>query len=742
MSRIGIVFFAAALAVVAPSSAEVVVLDSSQVASAVLDAPENERIVIRLQQAVFDPLQSMPELPAGLGKPSRGTAEKGYYLLQFHGPIRPEWRDEIERRGGEIMDYVADFAYLVRMDANARAVLSDWPELRWHGEYSPAFRIANSLVERVAAARAGVEIEVMARAFPGEQASMVARQLEQTGARITHHGGDAGGGAVFRLRAPESALTAIARIRALAWVEPFYSPELANEIARSNTILKKDAVEQLLGWYGDGQTVAVVDSGLSTGDPVTMHLDFIGRVAGWGWAQSGTCTGWEDNNSHGTHVAGSVLGSGVRSGANPVTSSYAGSNAGMAPKAELLVWSNCEDFSGVPFNDIYSLLWKPLRDFDQNLRVANNSWAQNDSEGEYNIISRETDRFLWDFPDMVIVFAAGNAGTDANADGVSDLTTVLAPSTAKNVITVGGSENLRMTGGHNPGSGCPDYASCWPDDYPAEPIASDRQSDHIDGMYPASGRGPTLSGRLKPDIVAPATNIVSARNESTGTGDGIYDDYYIYMGGTSMAAPQVSGGAAIVREYFQKRLGHNPSAALVKGVLINGAANMAPGQYGEVWQWPDVNQGWGRMDMGRSLIFGGDRHPLYFEGQPGLQTGQGLQAGFAVAQAGHPLRVHLTWTDAPGAEASQGALVNDLDLELVLPDNSTLFGFGGVAGQPRDRWNVAEAVALHQAPAGDYTVRIIGFNVPQGPQPFALVITGALDVPEDEMFRDRFESRP
>lgn len=697
---------------------------------------DNGRMEIRLQQAVFDPLEGMPDPPPSLQR----AGDAGYHLVQFTGPIRKEWRAALEAAGAEILDYVPDFAYLVRMDAGASRSLQALDAVRWSGGFPPAFRVSSLLSEAVDRPRADIGVELMVRAFKGEAAGMIAQRLIAAGALIDHRGRDTGGGAVFRVRVDETQVAGLALIPGIAWIEPFFQPALANEVARSATIVNKDAVEQQLGLYGQGQIVAVVDSGLSTGDPATVHWDFLGRVAGGGWGEGGNCSDWGDHNSHGTHVAGSVLGSGYRSGANAATADYAGSNAGIAPGAQLVVWSNCEDFSGVPFHDLYGALWSELYQLDPQLRVSNNSWAQGGSQGQYNAVARETDRFLWDFPDMVVVFAAGNAGTDQDADGVSDLTTVLAPSTAKNVITVGGSENLRLSGGTNPGGGCSTYGSCWPGDYPAEPIAGDFVSDNIEGMYAASGRGPTLSNRLKPDIVAPATNIVSARNESIGTGDGVYSDYYIYMGGTSMAAPQVSGGAAIVREYFQQ-FKHDPSAALVKATLINGAHDMTPGQYAspfnDVWRRPDINQGWGRMNLANTLIFKGNRAREYFEAQPGLQTGQMGEVLVTLAGGGSAVRFTLTWTDAPGLEATHGALVNDLDLEVVAPDGTIHFGFAGFVGQQRDRFNNFEEVEIQAAPAGEYTVRVIGFNVPMGPQPFALVVTGVAR--EDRVFRDRFE---
>ena len=47
-----------------------------------------------------------------------------------------------------------------------------------------------------------------------------------------------------------------------------------------------------------------------------------------------------------------------------------------------------------------------------------------------------------------------------------------------------------------------------------------------------------------------------------------------------MAAPLVSGAAAIVRQYYQAK-NHNPSAALVKATLLAGAVDLAPGQFAQ-----------------------------------------------------------------------------------------------------------------------------------------------------------------
>jgi len=710
--------------------------------------PNSASLRIRLQQAWFDPLVESPAWPAALIADELREDGPGYHLVQFRGPILTEWRELIEQAGGEILDYVPDYAFIVRIDAQQRADLFSAPEIRWSGLYSPAFRLQNTLLDRLVDGGRLDPDEVMAlsvRAFPGEPVENLTVRLSELGAGVTNRGHDSGGGVIFRIDLPASSIADLANIPAVAWIEPVMEMAWGNQIARGDSLLRKNLVEQSLGYFGQDQMVAVIDSGLSTGNVNTVHQDFTGRVAGTGFWPGNGCDTWADNDSHGTHVAGSVLGSGIASGANPSASQYAGSNAGIAPEALLVVWGGCNDLGGIPAHDIYNLLWSPLYNFDARLRVHNNSWGQTSEQtfGTYNTPARETDRFVRDFPDMVGVFISHNSGLDSNSSGVVDFGTVTPPGTAKNVITVGASENLRATGGFNPGSPvCFSWGSCWGNNFPVNPIASDQPSDHANGMAAFSGRGPTLSNRLKPDIVAPGTNIVSARNENVGTGWGVYNSLYLYQGGTSMAAPLVAGGAAIVREYFNDRFSHNPSAALVKAVLINAARDMSPGQHGQgqhqdVWARPDINQGWGRMDLANTVIFSGARRPTYFEASPGFNTGQMGEETILIGSAGSELRITLVWTDMHGLEASHGALVNDLDLEVVDPSGIIHFGFAGLAGQQRDRFNNFEEVRFPAASAGQYVVRVIGHNVPSGPQPFALAITGALDV-DGRIFQDRF----
>lgn len=714
-------------------------------AGGTVQAVADGRVEIRLQRGRFDPLlETPPVLPALAGRAIAGDGAD-YHLLQFTGPIRSEWQDALRARGIEIVDYVPDFAYIVRATDTAMAAVDSIDAVRWRGPYLPAWRLSEGLSASAVGGDPGMSARYLVRGFAGEPAPALAAALRANGARVVEQGGDSGGGVILEVEASHRALLSMASIAGVAWIErrPEFRP--MNAVARSNGFTRKDMVEQVAGYYGAGEIAAVTDTGLSTGNPATLHADFAGRLVGA--TAPGACGTWAGTNAHGTHVAGSVLGSGVRSGSNPGGGQYAGSQAGIAPRAELVMWATCDDFSGVPMTDPYTAFWKSLYEFDPQLRTNNNSWgsANPDDQGSYNSFARETDRFIRDHPDMIAVFAAGNGGTDADWDGISDFTTSSPPSTAKNVISVGASESVRASGGFNPGGPCGYWGECWPDDFPLDPLASDRLSNHPNGMAAFSGRGPTWSNRLKPDLVAPGTNIVSARSEiaPTDTVWGIYDPYYLFEGGTSMAAPLVTGGTAIVREFFRRALNHNPSASLVKAVLMNSAADMSPGQYGantwaDVWRRPDINQGWGRMDLANAVLFTQARQPAYYEGFPGLATNQVAEVAPRLRAGGSRLRITLAWLDAPGSEASAGALVNDLDLEVTAPGGTVYYGFGGITGQQRDHYNNFEEVDVASAPAGTWTVRVRGYNVPLGPQSFSLVVMGDLAA-DDRIFRHGFE---
>ena len=460
------------------------------------------------------------------------------------------------------------------------------------------------------------------------------------------------------------------------------------------------------------------------------------------------------DSGHGTHVATSVLG-----GGGP-----GGEGAGTAPGASL-IFQAVEDWAitfgscaGSPDN--YYLIGIPddirqlfQQAYDGGARVHTNSWGS-DVFGDYTLDAANADDFVWDNPDMTILFSAGNAGVDANANGVIDSGSMGSPGTAKNVITVGASENDR--GGDYPCDSGLNYGSCggqnsiftygagWPADYPANPIASDPSAGGVEQMAAFSSRGPTDDGRIKPDVVAPGTWVLSGYSDlfqrdydpAVNPQNGLYQydgwgfpmsAYYKYMGGTSMATPLTAGGVAVLRDFYDDVYGHDASAALIKATLINSAFDMADenndGVSDNAFPIPNVHEGWGLVDLDNAT----DGSHQYVDDAIGVGTAATAGHSFDVA-AGGDFRVSLVWSDFPSTAAAATNLVNDLDLVVTAPDGTTTYlgnvfsGGWSTTGGAADATNNVENVYVANAPAGTWAVDVIGANVPNGPQPFALVV--------------------
>jgi subtilisin family serine protease/PKD repeat protein len=695
---------------------------------------------IRLARATFDPLVERHRLPDHLTLSAYPAGGPGLFLIQFDGPIQPDWKEDLSRLDVQLYDYIPDFAFLAWMDGAAAARAAAHPHVRWVGLYQPAYRLSPQLDQVVG------KQTVTLLTLPTVDEAALRSQLSALGATIHADVVNRFGG-TLRLTMDATQLPALVRLPATVWVEPYVQPQLLNDVARGAGILNASAVWGDLGLFGAGQIVAVADTGLDVGvNDSTMNDDFQGRVVSLYDMDSWPFDGADDLCSgHGTHVAGSVLGNGANSGSDPAGHDYNTGYAGLAPEAQLVFQAvelaltppDLCVLSGIP-NNLNALFQQA---YDDGARIHTNSWGS-PVAGEYTAFSQQTDQFTWNHMDFTILFAAGNDGIDAeNPHGVVDPDSLGAPATAKNAITVGASENNRPTPSPNLDSAT--YGTLWPDDYRFPPISNDATADAAAGMAAFSSRGPTDDGRLKPDLVAPGTWILSVFSQAGHPADGglQYDGWgdppsrwYKYMGGTSMATPLAAGAATLVRDYYNDVAAvPNPSAALIKATLINGAYDMTPGQYGagaaqEVSGRPDFAQGWGRVDLAYSLLPDPPRVWWYDDHGQGLSTGENVTYSdtfttpLSVVAGAEPLRVSLVWTDYPGMPAAGGGLVNDLDLEVIGPGGTHYYGNGSAW----DRTNNVEGVDILNPAPGAYTVIVHAHNVAQGTQPYALVVSGGL----------------
>ncbi len=699
---------------------------------------------IRLRAATFVPsLGQEPTLPARfLSKGGPGTADNGRnrYLVQFRGPILSAWRAEVEAAGATILDYIPDYAYKVAADSATLSRLEQLPDVFWVGAFQPGYRLSPEVM--VSSGRQMLRVELDGAPNQDLLASMRALEIVVIGQE----------GNTLLVEADAGSVSALSQMPQVQWISPFSLPRLHND--RATGQIRANLVWDL-GYRGEGQTINIADTGLDTGGDSPLltgdiHADVDNRVehlssvpissVWYGLLSDPTADdGAADRDSgHGTHVAGSAAGNGAASN---------GLYRGVAPKAEM-TFQALEQYcrfnltgQALGYTDGYYLAGIPAdlttlydQAYGWGARISSNSWGFSgpNVQGVYSIQSQQTDRFVWQHPDMSILFSVGNEARDTDGDGRADEGSVVPPATAKNIIAVGAVENERpelmpSTPYQNYGQFLGSSA------FPVGPVRTDPMADAgIEGMAAFSGRGPALDGRYVPDVVAPGTWIASMRSSvarnPAGWNGGSLDGHYMYLGGSSMSTPLVAGAVALVRQAYMDR-GHNPSAALLKATLIQTAVSV-PGQYADPYNEagpiPNNSEGWGVVDV--QAAAGGGR--TFVDETTALQTGMRAVYTYTLSASFQSAKFTLVWTDYPAAVEAARQLVNDLDLQVTTPNGQTYYGnvFQGgwsVPGGSPDRINNVECVYLPTSQAGTYTVTVRGFNVatPTGePQNFALLV--------------------
>ena len=293
----------------------------------------------------------------------------------------------------------------------------------------------------------------------------------------------------------------------------------------------------IAGVDGSGIGIAVVDSGISPHSALAQRV-----VASVNFVTDDPQVG--DAYGHGTHVAGIIAGSPTP--ANGVAPEYAG---GIAPRARLInVRVLSADGSGFTSDVIAGIDWVVANRALYNIRVINLSLGHPVMEAcSTDPLCEAVNEAVQ--AGIVVVVSAGNAGTAP--DGRVMLGGISSPANSPYAITVGA---LNTWG------------------------TVDRSDDTLSTF---SSRGPTAYDlTVKPDIAAPGTRILSLQAEgaflpmmypqihAAGTGS----NAYMYLSGTSLAAPMVSGGVALLLQGSP-----NLSPAQVKFALQSGATTMAAG---------------------------------------------------------------------------------------------------------------------------------------------------------------------
>ncbi|SPE56354.1 Fibronectin type III domain protein (modular protein) [Verrucomicrobia bacterium] len=660
------------------------------------------------------------------------TPATGLFLVQFEGPLASSQREELRSAGIELLKYVPEDAFIVKLSNVPPAQVSALAYVRYVGPYLPQHKIHPRLGSPGGKFWPSNEVaKVSVLVSPGASAGEIAEVRSLL--RSVQYESRLRQGTIVRGELAPGQFEALSQSSAVLWIEPAPKRKLVDEqasklVGGDDGRIATPTVTEQMGFGGTGVTVCVADTGLDTGDTNTLHPDMRGRVTGFQYYPP--LTDGSDGYGHGTHCAGIVSGNAATGETDPNSGTFYG--LGVASQANLFIErifdENANEVSPPPSDE--ELTQDAVRG---GAKIGSNSWG-NDVQGEYDTDAAQFDELVRDADTgtpgdqpYILEFSAGNAGSGSQ--------TLDSPASGKNVIATGASENVPNTGSITYGYGL-------------------LYNDGPDTVADFSSRGPCEDGRLKPDVVAPGTWISSAASAAAPNEASIawatIDNYYVYMGGTSMSGPHAAGAAAVFVQYYQSQHTNAiPSPALVKAALINSAneldeSNGGPGPV------PNNDEGWGRITLTNIIVTNLNTAPRYYQyvDQTVLLSNSQVYTQHTFVHASdQPLKVTLAYTDVAGFPGALPALVNDLDLVVIGPDGTLYRGnqFGDGESVPNapspDKLNNVEGVYLSQPAPGDYQVQVRATKVvedarqdtPAIDQDFALVISGDLSRPGQGM---------
>lgn|SRR5919109_840195 len=671
--------------------------------------------------------------PAGAsaGYSELDREKTNFYLIDLRGPLLEDWRATLSDKGINLLEYLPGRGYTAKLSPEQAEAVLQLPFVQLIRVYSAKdttpVEVRGAVIPRLpgvsppppALSPEKKMLTYDLRVHQEEDVPKVTQWLQQHGINIA---GSKGRKIRLYLIEGTSLAESISAMPEVAEFEEHVPPTLHNDVARVLIGIDSSShnpnPSSYISQKGQGQIIGVADTGIDKD-----HPDFNGAISGI--VALGRPPGdASDFNGHGSHVAGSIVGNGASS---------QGLIRGMAPEAKIFFQSLMDAqgrLGGLPL----SLEELFEQAYQEGARIHNNSWGSA-TNSFYTINSMEVDEFVAKRRDMLVIISAGNEGRSDNARNVDkgyvDWLSIGSPASCKNSLTVGASRSSRTSGGLSRTK----YADAFLG-FRNPPIGEELVSGNPECMAAFSSRGPCDDYRIKPDLIAPGTDIASVRSSIAPLRNywGGYpgNSKYAFMGGTSMSAPIVAGCAALVRQYYLQERNHEPSAALLKATLINGTRWLtgcdAIAEYGTA---PNYHQGFGCIHMPYTIPNTAEPNmrlefvdTLKNQGMHFNRTGQRFRFTFKT-NGGKWLRICLAWTDPPAR-----ALQNNLNLFVEhLPSAQKWLGNQDrpISLNIPDPTNNVEVVRLQNPAPGEYMVQVQATNLLKKDQDFALVVAGDLD---------------
>lgn len=570
--------------------------------------------------------------------------------VELAGPVEPGWLGALRREGVEPLQYRSPACYLCAGSAAAFRKAEKTYSVRRIVPLTPSMKPCIPLPD---GGSRNVWIVRLGEAPAGTG------YFERIPARLT--------------KETQERILAAPRVLAVELREP---PVLQDEIAGLILAGQYDGRGVVRGSYlewlgthsldGAGVTIGIVDSGVDVDHPAfaSRIRDLAGKKSWHGTAMAGLAAGryLEERDENG-YLYG----------------------LGVAPAADLLAQDRF-----APPEEVCRQTVTETGPAGAPGTVQNNSFGKGtrnpmdygSEEALYDRMVRNADPAGPAPKPLTICFAAGNEGTKG----------LNRPAGAKNVLVTGNSSAYRPRDGG----------------IEAETINEVYPGNYDTGFF-ASSLGNCGDGRIRPHIVAPGQWSATA-NYGAQPGERKYLSRRLtWGGGTSGATALTSGACALLIQWWRRETGLEPSPALLRALVVNGAVDTGDG--GPI---PNCRQGWGRLNL-ENIVNPELRRAWIDQTVLFTTRGQGQVWPIRVADAARPLKITLAWTDPPGplggGTSEISAIVNPLALRVKVGDRTYLGNnFEGGWSIPgsieREGWDNLQNVYLPAGAVGEEDVRV------------------------------------